>query len=402
MKKQKVTLLLLAALLITIVCTGAACAATITNTANVNPGLTISAVTLYPGTLMPGESGTATVTLTNSGEYTLYLDGFIVYSSTGVKLTCYDQSLGILNPKDQIPVSFAVQAGDTCGTFYPYVTVNYMANTGEENRHFYAKIPVPVTIDDKSVAISVLNRPDAFQPDTTQTLSLVIGNLRANDIEGVELTATGKGVTTREGKVFVGKIEANSSLESKITILTTEETDEVTLTAAYRNGPTWHEEHITLPINAGISRTGADLVINNIEVKQGTTYTTVNGDVNNAGLTTAKSVIVTTSGTTEAGPYYEYVVGSLDTDGLSEFTVTFTTDEPTVNLLISYKDAEGNTYIQTKKVTLNSTGSKNQSASASSDGASPVLPIILILLAAVLIAVVGIIAWKKGFIHKKQ
>ncbi|HJJ48957.1 MAG TPA: hypothetical protein O0X39_08235 [Methanocorpusculum sp.] len=403
MIKQKITLLLFAALLITLACTGSAYAATAANSANVNPGLTISELKLYPGTLMPSEEGTAYVTLTNTGEYTVFVEGFIVYSASGVKLTQYDQSLGNINPKDQITVSFAVKAGDECGTFYPYITMNYTANTGNENRHFYAKIPVPVTVDDKSITISVLNRPDVFQPDTTQTLALSIGNVRANDIEGVELSVSGDGVTSREGKVFVGGIPANSKQESSITVLTTKETKEVTLTAAYRNGANWHEESINLPINAGISRTGADLVINNIEVKQATGYTTIKGDVNNAGLTTAKAVVVTTTGTEEAGPYYNYVVGSLDTDGLSEFTVTFKTDKPEATVLLTYKDNAGNTYNQTKVVKLSqTTDGKSQSSSTPGTDNSAVLPTVLILIAAALIFAFGIVAWRKGIFRKKE
>ena len=363
-------------------------------------GIVISDLTIYPGTLMPGESGTASVVLKNTGAYPVFTEGIIVYSSNGVDITIYDQGVGTINAGDSIPVAFSLKAKNEIGTFYPYITINYHYNPGNGNVHNYAKLPIAVVVDDKSISMSVLNRPDVFQPDTTQTLSLTIGNLRANDIEGVELSVSGKGVSSREGKVFVGEIPANSSQSASITVLTTEETDEVTITATYRNGANWHSESITLPIYAGISRTGADLVINNIETGKTSAYTTITGDVNNAGLTTAKAVVVSTIDTTEAGPYPEYVIGSLDTDGLSEFTVTFKSDAPVVTVLFTYKDAEGNTYIQTKDVTVNK--AEESYAPSKGTGNDAVLPTVIILIIAAAALLTGIVAWRKGIFRKKN
>lgn len=369
-------------------------------TASDAAGLIISDLKVYPGTLMPGEEGTAYVTVKNTGVYSVFTEGITVYSAKGVKVTTYDQSVGNLNPGDSITIAFALKAGSECGTFYPYVTINYYYNPGNGNIHNFAKLPVSVIVDNKAVSISVLNRPDVFQPETTQTLSLIVGNLRSNDIEGVEISVSGTGVTSREGKVFIGSIPANSSGEAAITVLTTEETNEVILTVNYRNGANWHSESIKLPLSAGTSKTSADLVINNIEIKQEINYTSVTGDVNNAGLTTAKAVVISTKDTTEAGPYPEYVVGSLDTDGLSEFTVTFRTDNPKVLLYITYKDIIGNEYIQTKEVTL-STLSDNPSVSVNMNSGS-ILPTVLIILAALAVLAVGIIAWRKGLFRKNQ
>ncbi len=85
----------------------------------------------------------------------------------------------------------------------------------------------------------------------------------------------------------------------------------------YRNGASWYTESFKLPLESGISKTGAELIVNNLEVKNSGTYYTIVGDVNNAGLTTAKALVVSTEGATKTGLYPSYVVGAMDEDGLS-------------------------------------------------------------------------------------
>ena len=48
------------------------------------------------------------------------------------------------------------------------------------------------------------------------------------------------------------------------------------------------------------------------------------GDVYNAGLEVANSVLLTTGGGQPVNPYRNYVVGSLQPDDFSSFELTFT------------------------------------------------------------------------------
>jgi len=69
----------------------------------------------------------------------------------------------------------------------------------------------------------------------------------------------------------------------------------------------------------------------------------VTGDVTNAGLEDAKSVLVTSgSPAVPVDPFRVYVVGSLEPDDFSGFEVTFTAEDADfVPLLIYYKDDDG-------------------------------------------------------------
>lgn len=124
-----------------------------------------------------------------------------------------------------------------------------------------------------------------------------------NAIEAVEISASGTGVTSKQTSLFLGTIDANKAANGTLSVSTAEETKEVTFDVRYRNGPAWHTESITIPLESGVSKTGAELIVNNIEVKNtGSSYTVI-GDVNNAGLTTAKALVVTTEGVTKTGLY---------------------------------------------------------------------------------------------------
>jgi hypothetical protein len=71
-----------------------------------------------------------------------------------------------------------------------------------------------------------------------------------------------------------------------------------------------------LPIVFGIDKKQADPVISNVQVKSESGVYHVTGDVNNAGLETANSVMVTSlPPAVPQDPYKTYVVGALKPDG---------------------------------------------------------------------------------------
>ena len=110
----------------------------------------------------------------------------------------------------------------------------------------------------------------------------------------------------------------------------------------------------------------------------GTSYT-LTGDVNNAGLTDAKSMIVTVGAPAKAvEPYAQYAIGSLAADDFSSFEITFTaTDLSSVPLVITWKDNDGNSFSITKNLNLRtnagsgSTGTVSGSSGSSSASVTP-------------------------------
>ncbi len=308
-------------------------------------------------------------------------------------MTPYQNTIGGVGAGDTFTLSLPITSTGETGTFYPVLYVDFGGNNGN-----YLKYPFAVIVDDQSVVISITNRPDVFEPDTTHTVAFTIGNLRTNAIEAVEVTASGTGVTSKQTSVFLGTIDANKAASGNISVTTTSETKEVTFDVTYRNGASWHTESVTLPLESGISKTGAELIVNNLEVKNSGTYYTITGDVNNAGLTIAKALVVTTEGVTKTGLYPSYVVGSMDEDGLSEVEVTFSNPAgDNVTLVFTYKDANGNVYTQKQTVPITTAVTEAQTAGET----SPVATVLIVIVILVILAG-GFVAWKKGKIFARK
>jgi len=355
----------------------------------------ISDFSIYPESLMPGDSGIVTLTIENTGTEFIPVNQIFIKDSDGIKssVTPYQNPIGGVGAGDTFTLSLPITSTGESGTFYPVLYVDFSGNYGN-----YLKYPFAVIVDDNSVAISITSRPEVFEPDTTQTVSLTIGNLRTNAIEAVEIRASGTGVSSKQTSLFLGTIAANNANNGTLSVSTTAETEEVTFDVTYRNGANWHTESLTIPLESGISKTGAELIVNNIEITNSGSYYTIIGDVNNAGLTTAKALVVSTEGATKTGLYPSYVVGSMDEDGLSEFEVTFSNPvDDKVTLVFTYKDVNGNVYTQKQEVPITSALTESQTAGES----SPVATVLIVIVILVILAG-GFVAWKKGKIFARK
>ncbi|MBO5003541.1 hypothetical protein J6C36_04650 [Methanocorpusculaceae archaeon] len=355
-------------------------------------------LSLTPSTLMPGETGQLVVTLHNSGTTPLTIYKVAITDSWDVVSVTHPalKTLGSIGVGKSMTLTFPITANDVEGTFYPSLSIELSNNI----QNTFIKYPFAVTVDSKSVSLSVTERPEVFEPDTTQIVGLSIGNLRANQIDSVVVTASGEGVSCEEGMVFAGAIAPGASSDVFLTVITSEKTESINLDVSYKNGANWHTDTLTIPVEGGELKTGAELFVNNIEITSGASYTTITGDVNNAGLQTAKGLVVSLNGAEPLQPYPVFVVGSLDADGLSEFELTFTNPESdSLDLIFTYKDDNGNTYVQEETVSISAV----QSAGSAVSGGNPVAAGIAVVLLILIIGGAVFLIWKKGnLIPKKE
>ena len=116
----------------------------------------------------------------------------------------------------------------------------------------------------------------------------------------------------------------------------------------------------------------------------------ITGDINNAGLETANTVMVTSlDPAVPQDPYKCFVVGALKPDDFGSFEVTFTsTNATSIPLQVSYKDADGNVYNSVQDVKISSTG-----VTSGTTGTSNVIPVIGIIAVIVLVFVGGWIVY---------
>jgi hypothetical protein len=355
-------------------------------------------LTLTPSTLMPGETGQLVVVLQNTGDTPLTIYKVAITDSWDVVSVTHPalKSLGSIGLGKSMTLTFPITANEKEGTFYPSLSIELLGN----GQYTFIKYPFAVTVDSKSVSLSVVERPEYFEPDTTQVVGLSIGNLRSNQIDSVTVTASGEGVSCEEGMVFAGTLTPGSSKDVFLTVITSDKTEEISLDVSYKNGANWHTESLIIPVEGGELKTGAELFINNVEVTTAVGYTTITGDVNNAGLSTAKGLVVTLEGAEAVQPYPVFVIGSLDSDGLSEFELTFKEPESdNISLVFTYKDENGNTYVQKETAAL----STSSSTSNSTSGGNPILAGIAVVLLILIVGGAVFLVWKKGnLIPKKE
>ena len=397
MKSTSSFKLLFATAVIALLFIGVGSAATITE-----PSYSIQSLTVTPGTLLPGESGQLQFTIQNAGLTPLVIDKISVTDSENVISVKHPAitSLGAIGAGKSLTITLPISAKDVDGTFYPTLYVDFKYDSATNLQYTYLKYPFAVTVDSKSVSLSVTERPEVFEPDTTQIVGLSIGNLRANQIDSVVVTASGEGVSCEEGMVFAGAIAPGASSDVFLTVITSEKTESINLDVSYKNGANWHTDTLTIPVEGGELKTGAELFVNNIEITSGASYTTITGDVNNAGLQTAKGLVVSLNGAEPLQPYPVFVVGSLDADGLSEFELTFTNPESdSLDLIFTYKDDNGNTYVQEETVSISAV----QSAGSAVSGGNPVAAGIAVVLLILIVGGAVFLIWKKGnLIPKKE
>jgi hypothetical protein len=140
-------------------------------------------------------------------------------------------------------------------------------------------------------------------------------------------------------------------------------------------------------VRFGESKTEANPVLTNIVVEYGNGHYTMTGDVYNAGLEVANSVVLTTrSPTTPVDPYRNYVVGSLQPDDFSSFELTFTaSDVSEIPVAIEYRDVDGNPFEKEFTVSIPPKNTQNEGSSGIA------LPVIVIIIVSA--AVIGGAIW---------
>ncbi|UUX93784.1 hypothetical protein [Methanoplanus endosymbiosus] len=352
--------------------------------------ISIASYTVEPEALMQYDTGIITVKVTNSGTSPVDIRRVTLFSEDLLLINerSYD-TVGAIGPATSREFTFSVKAAAPDGIYYPKFYIDF--SSGGSLSYL-----IPVTVQSTPIEISVVSEPDEYKKDVESTIKLSIGNPRDNRVTGVVVRPVSDSAEFTQNSYFVGELEANKNKEVTFEMTPYSE-GEVQFIAEYRNGINNHESVKTLDLNPGTGKKDADPVINNIEsgYRDGIQY--IAGDVTNAGLKIAKSVIVTTKSPAKpTEPNRLYVVGELEPDDFSSFEVTFETDEPgEIPLIVEYKDEDGNSYSKEFPVKTDSYTSSNAKTTGSGDEGMPV--VIIILIVVVIAAVGGIIyhTWKK-------
>lgn len=307
----------------------------------------VSNVTFEPSVFFSGDRGTVTYTVVNSNTNTSVMLNHGSFYDEDIRLLSgtYDFS-NTLGPLQTRAFAFSIRADAPEGDYYPTFTLSFY----DSNLYHRSLLQV----DDTALDITIADMPDAFSKGRKKTIYAQVANPRKNGVRNVVLEVSGPGIAASPERTFIGDLPAGSKVPVNFTITPYQETTAM-LTITYDNGDNPHRRTRELRIPFGVDKKQADPVVSNIQVKTEGGIYHVTGDVNNAGLETANTVMVTSRSPAEPqDPYKTYVVGALKPDDFGSFEVTFTTGPgtSTIPLELSYKDDDGNIYTTVQNVTI--------------------------------------------------
>ncbi|QSZ66787.1 hypothetical protein RJ40_04410 [Methanofollis aquaemaris] len=381
--------------LMILVCSAAAASAT-----GAASHVSVTNTTVDPATLMPGDTGTITAKVMNSGTEPVQVSRAVL-KGTEIK-TLNDgayEAAGTIGPGTTVSYTFTIRADPNThdGVYYPWFSLDYGQDGSLSTR-------VPVRVEETPLTVVVTGRPDAFTEGKKEHITLVVGNPRTSPVTGITVTPRGEGIEAAQTGWFVGTLAPSAQANVTLDVTATQETD-LAFDVTYHTGPNTHTATVTLPVVFGQSNTRAELVVNNIEVHGNFGSYSVSGDIANAGLEAAKSVVVTSGDpAVPENPYPEYAIGSLDPDDLASFELDFSAENATsVPLVITYRDADGTPYTRTMPLAITkhqtiSTGVHAPAATETKDESIP-LPV-MILFGVVGLGVLGAILKSSGLLNR--
>lgn len=342
-----------------------------------------------PEVLMQGDIGTVTVTVKNMEmARSVYLKEVCMLSREIEVLSKPFLNVGRLGPGESITFTFTVRATCPDGIYYPKILVE----TEEAETVRYS---IPVQVDSTPLTISVENVPeDIFVGERTE-IKLAVGNPRLNAATGVRVVAESENIVPSE--VFIGELPPDEA--GVISFNFTPQMMGVCVLnfrLEFRNGDNSHSMVLNVPLNVAESKKGVELILTGIEVEAtGANSFKITGDINNAGLEAARSVVMrvgTAEGVEGVHPYKAYFVGLLNPDDFSSFElhVKATGSVSEVPLVIEYKDEDGNLFSKIEYVSIG----QRAVPTASSEGTHVLMVVVLVAVASV---VAGAIAysWKR-------
>ena len=333
----------------------------------------VSNVTYYPGAFFSGDSGTVTYQVTNGNTNTSMVVNHASFSDPDIQLTSgtYDASSN-LGPLQTRPFTFSLTTNASDGNYYPTFSLSFQDG---ETMHYQGVVKV----DNRPLVMTIQDQPDAYTQGKKNTISVQIANPRSDDVHNVIFSVSGNEATLTPSQSYIGNLAAGTMTLINFTVTPAAPTT-LDLTVDYDNGDNPHAIQSTLPIQFTTDKQQADPVMSNIVISVKAGVYTVNGDITNAGLTTANGVTVTSlSPAVAQDPYQNYVIGALKPDDFGSFELTFTAPAgiTSIPLQQSYKDTDGNVITSVQNIDL--TTAQQATQNDTGPGMLPVLVIVAII-----------------------
>ena len=308
--------------------------------------ISVTNVTMDPAVYFEGDTGIITIEITNNGPESVAIRRATMYDTDiSVISSSYDTTTTV-GAGNKMQFTFTVKADLPSGIYYPKFSLDFR-DAG------YLRYPIQLRVDNDPLEVSILNKPDTFGPGRKEQIDIIIGNPRDNPVTGTIVHFRGEDLDPVPSSSFVGVLNPDQAQKVSFNV-TPQKPTTLDIVVDYNNGVNSHSTMITLPVNFGESKTQAEPTLSNIVVEYQDGHYVLTGDVFNAGLEVANSVVITTGeGGEPVNPYREYVVGSLQPDDFSSFEITFTAENTSVvDVVVDYRDVDGNPFVRTTPVTI--------------------------------------------------
>jgi hypothetical protein len=367
-----------------IVCSLLITAATAQDSGDGAAQITVSSVDINPGVFFEGDTGIITIEIVNNGPESVAIRRATMYDSDILVLSSSYDTTTTVGAGNSMQFTFTVKADVPPGIYYPSFSLDFR-DAG------YLRYPVQIRVENDPLEISVLDKPDTYSAGRKDPIDIMVGNPRDNPVGSVIVHFRGASVEAAPSSYFIGTLNPDQAQKISFNI-TPEEPTNLDIIVDYKNGVNPHSSVVSLPVIFGESKKQAEPILSNIIVEYTDGRYTLSGDVTNAGLEVANSVVISAGeGAEPVNPYREYVVGSLQPDDFSSFEITFLAENSTeVQIQVNYRDVDGNPAMRTTPVII----PPKNSAKEQSTGISASMIAIILVSAAVIGGAIWY-SWKK-------
>ncbi len=213
--------------------------------------LKLEAMKTDPEVLIPGDTGTVTLTLINTAsQYSVTIDGkdydtnaqineVELTGSNGIVVTTDSyRDMGVLGPGDAIDLSFNIMVGDDadCGTEHLQLVLTGSSHT------YNAKWNVPIKVETAGIKI-IPSKPLKLACDGGK-IEFDVANTHSSTFTSVSIEPRAEGITFTPAEYFIGTMEPDElftiEFDCEVTGNSSDDTD-LHLYAEYRNGNNRHE-----------------------------------------------------------------------------------------------------------------------------------------------------------------
>lgn len=350
----------------------------------------ITSYQISPEVLMRNDVGTVTVTVKNMelGKSVNIREAQMLDRNIKILSDRYF-NIGRLGPGESLNLTFTIKATCPDGIYYPRILVE-----GEDAQNI--RYSIPVTVDSSSLTIGVKDIPEDIFKRERAKIELVVGNPRQNTVTAVKIVTEEKEVIPSE--VFIGALSADEPKVASFNFTPQSNGVHVlNFKLEFKNGDNCHSTDLSVPLDVTESKKSAELILTGIEVESmpaAMNVYKITGDINNAGLEEAKSVVMkvgNAEGIEAMHPYKAYFVGLLSADDFSSFELDVKVDEneTQVPLVIEYKDEDGNLFTMAEHISM------ERHQGTTSSGELPLSVIVVLVVIAIFVIGAIVYSWKR-------